>query len=394
MKKSSRGGPTKKTVKAAAKPRTPLRVRANSTPPKPVAPARKVATQPSKPAPRVPVKPIKPAKPAPVLKPAPKPLSVNGNGNGKHALPAPTKPTAPAPKPLSAVFVKPAPRPEPVIPAEKDLSTKGKTGPVKDRVVMMVPDPYWLHVVWELSMQSVLRAEAALGQDWHGAKPILRLFDVTSTDTTSTSEAPIRDIPIHGGCTHWYVDVPQPPRTYRVDVGYLTRQGRFYPLSRSNVVTPPKAGASESVDENWAADIEKAGGADRVLAMSTGFETTTGPSQLKEFFDDQLKKPAKDGPFGAGAMPGKLKKFHFDIGAELIVFGRTDPAGTVTLNNEKVPLRPDGTFTMRYSLPDSRQIIPAVASSSDGLEEQTIVLAIERNIKRLDPMTHDLYGEV
>ncbi|HVK16229.1 MAG TPA: hypothetical protein VM533_04715, partial [Fimbriiglobus sp.] len=99
-------------------------------------------------------------------------------------------------------------------------------------------------------------------------------------------------------------------------------------------------------------------------------------------------------PFGSGAvLPGKLKKFFFDIDAELIVYGKTDPTASVTLQNESVKLRPDGTFTMRFSLPDSRQIIPAVATAADGMEEQTIVLAVERNTKRLDPMIHDLYGE-
>ncbi len=51
--------------------------------------------------------------------------------------------------------------------------------------------------------------------------------------------------------------------------------------------------------------------------------------------------------------------------------------------------RNDGTFTVRFSLPDSRQIIPAVASSADGTEERTIVLAVERNTKELEPMIHD-----
>ena len=53
-------------------------------------------------------------------------------------------------------------------------------------------------------------------------------------------------------------------------------------------------------------------------------------------------------------------------------------------------LRPDGTFTMRFSLPDSRQIIPATASSADGVEERTIVLAVERNTKHLEPMVHEM----
>ena len=61
----------------------------------------------------------------------------------------------------------------------------------------------------------------------------------------------------------------------------------------------------------------------------------------------------------------------------------------VTLQGESVQLRPDGTFTVRFSLPDSRQIIPAVATSADGTEERTIVLAVERNTKELEPMIHD-----
>lgn len=257
----------------------------------------------------------------------------------------------------------------------------------------MVPDPYWVHAFWELSLQAVHRAEAALGQDWHGAKPILRLFDVTSLDTTSTSEAPLRDIPVHGGCNHWYIDVPQPPRSYRADIGYLSKRGQFYVLARSNVVTPPKAGTTETIEDSWAAEIDP-DDADRILAMSTGFESTGGPPQLKELFEEQFRKPVKDTSFGSGAAPtGKLKKFFFEIDAALVVYGRSEPNAVVTLQNEPVKLRPDGSFTMKFSLPDSRQIIPAVATSADGMEEQTIVLAVERNIKRLDPMVHDAYGE-
>src|SRR5262249_48081533 len=50
---------------------------------------------------------------------------------------------------------------------------------VKDRIIAMVRDPYWLHVYWELSRSTYARAQAALGQEWHTARPILRLMDVT-----------------------------------------------------------------------------------------------------------------------------------------------------------------------------------------------------------------------
>jgi hypothetical protein len=46
---------------------------------------------------------------------------------------------------------------------------------------------------------------------------------------------------------------------------------------------------------------------------------------------------------------------------------------------------------MRFSLPDSRQIIPAVATSPDGNEERTIVLAVERNTKQLEPVYHEIH---
>lgn len=280
----------------------------------------------------------------------------------------------------------------------KDLSAKVPkhlpTGYGKDRIVVMVRDPYWLHVYWELTHQSIQRAEAALGQDWYTAKPILRIMDVSSHETTSTSEAVVKDIEIHGGCQNWYVEVAQPPKSYRIDVGYASRRGQFYVLARSNVVTTPRANVSDELDENWA-DIDTKQ-ADRIFAMSSGFDpvAATGSSELKQLFEERLRRPLGSpalSSFGSGALsPDKQRKFFFKLDAELIVYGETEPNARITLQGEPVKLRPDGSFTMRYSLPDSRQIIPAVASSADGVEERTIVLAVERNTKHLEPMIHEI----
>lgn len=279
----------------------------------------------------------------------------------------------------------------------KDLSAKVPlnlpAGYGKDRIVVMVRDPYWLHAYWELTHQSIQRAEAALGQDWHTAKPILRVVDVSAHDTTSTSEATVRDIEIHGGCQNWYIEVQQPPKSYRVDVGYISRRGQFYCVSRSNVVSTPRANVSDTLDENWS-DIDPKQ-ADRIYAMSTGYDPNTASSlELKQLFEERLRRPLGSpalSSFGSGAVsPEKARKFGFKLDAELIVYGETSPDARVTLQGEPVKMRPDGTFTMRFSLPDSRQIIPAVATSGDGVEERTIVLAIERNTKYLEPMIHEI----
>src|SRR5579871_1493984 len=176
----------------------------------------------------------------------------------------------------------------------RDLSAKTPkslpTGYGKDRIVVMVRDPFWLHAYWELTHQSIQRAEAALGQDWHTARPILRVMDVSAHDTTSTSEAIVKDIEIHGGCQNWYIEVQQPPKSYRVDIGYASRRGQFFVLARSNVVSTPRANVSDTLDENWA-DIDPKQ-ADRIYAMSTGFDPNTASSlELKQLFEERLRRP-------------------------------------------------------------------------------------------------------
>ncbi len=219
----------------------------------------------------------------------------------------------------------------------KDLSVKVPKdlpgGYGKDRIVCMVRDPYWLHTYWELTRQAIQRAEAALGKDWHGAKPILRLLDVSSHDTTCTTESVLRDIEIHGGVNNWYVDVQNPPRSYRIDIGYLSKNGQFYVLARSNVVSTPRAGVSDVIDDNWS-DLDAAK-ADRIYAMSAGFDPTASSLELKQLFEERLRRPMGSPAvtsFGSGAFQyGKSRKFWFQLDAEMIVYGATEPNAKVTL---------------------------------------------------------------
>lgn len=286
--------------------------------------------------------------------------------------------------PLAGAPLAPPSRPLPIAPPRSlDHAC------VKDRIIAMVRDPYWLHVYWELSRATYARAQAALGQEWHVARPILRLMDVTSEDTTSASERHVRDIEIHGGVNNWYIDVVTPPRSFRIDIGYLSKRGKFFVLAKSNVVSTPKAGVSDVLDENWASVQEQF---QKIYSQSGGASQTAVSHDLRDLFEERLRRPMNSlslQSLGTGALGPLGRDFHFEIDAELIVYGSTEPNARVTLQNEPVQLRPDGTFTVRFSLPDSRQIIPAVAASPDGSEERTIVLAVERNTKELEPMIHD-----
>ncbi len=54
--------------------------------------------------------------------------------------------------------------------------------------------------------------------------------------------------------------------------------------------------------------------------------------------------------------PAKPEGFFFELGTELIVYGRTEPDATVTWHGRPVALRPDGTFTLRMALPTDTHI--------------------------------------
>lgn len=276
----------------------------------------------------------------------------------------------------------------------KNLALESSNGKpqaaAKDRLVAMVRDSFWLHAYWELSRTGVERAEAAMGQDWHSARPVLRVFEVSNSGSTSAAETLWRTIDIHGGVNNWYIDVIDPPKSYRLDIGYLSASGKYFILCRSNIVTTPVPGTTDAIDGNWAAVAEDF---EKIYALSGGYSSEGPNLELQQLFEERLRRPmgspmaTRFGP-GAEAL-GKRRDFHFEVDAELIVFGATEPDAHVTLQGEPVKLRPDGTFTVRFAMPNCRQVIPAVAASANGLEQRTVVLAIERNTKTMEPLVRD-----
>lgn len=284
----------------------------------------------------------------------------------------------------------------------KDLSSKSlqatpatilkKTErPEKDRLVLMVRDCYWLHACWNISRQNILRAEAALAEHWHTARPVLRLIELSMGQTTNSAEQLVREIEVHSGVTNWYIDVPSPPKSYRVDLGYLSANGRFYTLARSNSVTTPVPGSADAIDQNWAGVAEDY---ERIYSLSGGYAEESSSGDLQELFEERLRRPMIS-PLGSSYANGgdravlRQKDFQFEVDCEMILFGSTKPGAHVALAGEPVKIRPDGSFTIRLSLPDKRQVLPVVASSSDGAEQRTIVIAVERNTKILEPMVRE-----
>ena len=274
----------------------------------------------------------------------------------------------------------------------RDLTTalsNGKTAPTKDRIILIVPwDAYWLQA--QLGVDAGKRSsEPKWPSPSNGIrqKPILRLYEIEDDTTTNTAERAVEDIDVHGEVTDWYFNVPTPDTSYRVAIGYLTATGKFHVVSRSNKVFSPAPGSSDSIDENWTDIAENC---EKVFAQSGGFDADNSDTELRELFEERLRRPMGSPivtRFGMGAdgLLNRKRDFKFEVDAEMIIYGATQPSAYVTLAGEPVRLRPDGTFTVRLSMPDRRQVLPVVASSADGVEQHTTVLAVERNTKVMEP---------
>jgi hypothetical protein len=255
----------------------------------------------------------------------------------------------------------------------------------EDRIALLVRDPYWVHVYWDITRDTLARAQEVLGERWREARSILRVYDVTGVQFDGTNANSFFDIEITGGATNWYVNVHVPNRAYCVEVGLLSVSGEFVMLARSNVASTPRDVPSDVTDEEWMIpDWEF----DQVYALSGGFNPEASSIELKEMMEKSL-----GGQVGSGA-PGSLapssiqisspmgrprgRAFWFRLGTELIVYGATEPDARVTLQGRPVELRPDGTFTVRFDLPEGEQVIPAVAESADGIDRITITPVVRK----------------
>ncbi|MDZ4819281.1 MAG: DUF4912 domain-containing protein [Planctomycetota bacterium] len=315
------------------------------------------------------------------------PLS-NGHSNGKAShVPAPPRRVIKRLEQAKAQFNRAKSLAETTTGGMSNLEVP----PAKDRLIVMVRGPFWLHAYWDLSGQGVQRAQVAMGQEWHTARPVLRLYQITNAGASSSSESVVRDIEVHGGVKNWFVDLKSAAQTYRMEIGYLSTRGRFLSLARSNVVTTPPAASGDSLDNHWP-EIEE--DCEKVYALSGGYSVEGASVELQDLFEERTRRPmgppnaSRYGNGAEGLLP-RDRRFRFEIDAEMIIHGTSQPGAHVTMQGEPVKVQSDGSFHVRVDLPNRRQVIPIVASTKDGVEQRTVVLAVERNTKSMEPAARD-----
>lgn len=77
--------------------------------------------------------------------------------------------------------------------------------------------------------------------------------------------------------------------------------------------------------------------------------------------------------FGPGA-----KGFWFNVNAELVVYGATAPDAAVSIDGQRIALRPDGSFSYRFALPDGQYALNVTAVSADDTDGRAVGLRFQR----------------
>ena len=244
-----------------------------------------------------------------------------------------------------------------------------------DKMVLMVRDPWWLYTYWELKSATVERLKSELKEEFYKAKRILRVYDVTNIIFNGSNANRSFDIQVHEFANNWYIDAAGPGRSWCVDFGLMLSNGRFITILRSNVVQTPLDGPSWITDEEWMIP-------DEMFARLYGMGFGQGKSSPvgKAWRERMLSSP------GMASMASPVKKpqkrgFWLRVDCELIVYGATEPDAKVTVQGKPINLRPDGTFTLRFALPNGKQVIPVKAVSADAVEDRVITPIVTRETK-------------
>jgi hypothetical protein len=303
------------------------------------------------------------------------------------------------------------------------------------KLFLTARDPHWLYAHWDLTREQQKKFNAK-SSDGH---LVLRVYE------ENLQGHPVYEIHVHPESRHWFAHVERAGLSYAAELGFYSSLCKWTRVAVSaGTVTPPDAAAAVETDVEFATipfefpfaklmEIIKAAVRDN-LPLARAIEElrhaghpdlprarTTPPAQwtpqheqamakivsvdpmrrvwmgsleitelirrrlaheISSLGSSQFGVSSLSSPFGGGGAE-KAKGFWFNVNAELIIYGATEPDAKVTLGGHEIKLRPDGSFSYRFALPDGKYDMPAVAVSSDGTDGRAAELKFGRETQYL-----------
>jgi hypothetical protein len=297
---------------------------------------------------------------------------------------------------------------EPAEPGALELPEAYGTG----RLLLVARDPHWLYTHWDFTRQQQ-QAYNALSADRH---LVVRLH-------TEPLTAEPKEIHVHPESRHWFIEVERAGAKYVAELGYYDRARQWTSIATSKqTATPPDrrspdksaefvcveeiAGAEESSTLpgreperdptethhppvaaaptlitpphiGWIPALEStpqrtrrevgastwSESKEQALAEIVSWESVPRVCSSAELAAS-IRRAEESSPFG-GELP-QAAGFWFNVNAELIVYGATEPNANVTIGGQSIELRPDGSFSIRVALPEGSFELPVTAHSIHG----------------------------
>ena len=272
-------------------------------------------------------------------------------------------------------------------------------------VVFLPRDPQWAFVHWEISSEDRERALASKAEQL-----VLRVSDVTGLPAGSVHLHTRQELLVNSQAREWFVPVPMCDRDYQVELGYRMAGGGWLSLAVSAPARMPAVGPSKDIADHFVpfllespaaenADIPPvapppsmaAGLHERLYQQASGGRQVLGRgSEAFHDLDADQASAAGNQASGAGlwasgrnesgaGLMARQRNFWLVADAELIVYGATDPAATLRIGEEIVPLAADGTFRLQVPFRDGQQVYPITAVAADGEQRRSITLEFSRS---------------
>ena len=264
------------------------------------------------------------------------------------------------------------------------------------KLLLAARDPHWLYAHWDFTQEQQRRYNA-LSADRH---LVVRVVPGT------IGARPVTEVHVHPESRHWFIHTDRAETQYVAALGYY-RPGRQWMTIATSAptVTPPDTVSTDltvrfatipaQVPLTQLAALAKQGvpahlpppdaPRERALAELVGQYLVRQDSRSsveitelahgrgeQEVSAAQLPLPAPlGGEAGSVSSPQGVaeqrpKVFWFNINAELVIYGATEPGASVTIGGRPISLRPDGSFSCRFSLPDGDHTVTASAMSAES----------------------------
>jgi len=341
----------------------------------------------------------------------------------------------PAPQPVSGPGEKFSLGPTPPAPHFETAEIELPEAYGTKKLSLTARDPHWLYAHWDLTREQQAKLNAKSG-DGH---LVLRIY------AERLEGHPLYEIHVHPESRHWFVHVERAGNSYAAELGYYSALGRWTRVAVSSAtVTPPDAAAEEAESEfatipfefpfaklmqivedavrdhlplaqaieelrrhghpdlprpapsapaparTWTPQQEQA--LAKIISIDDTRRVWMGSLEITELIRRRLAHEVSSlgvSSFGGSSLSSpfggveKAKGFWFNVNAELIIYGATEPDAKVTLGGHEIKLRPDGTFSYRFALPDGKYDLPAVAVSADNTDARAANLKFSRETEYL-----------